>query len=45
MGFVLRAHFICDESHIQHNANAKGLQHLQQGWARPFEMTESERKE
>jgi len=43
MGVVLHAHPVrgdC-ESHIYHNAER--LQYLQQGWARLFETTESER--
>ena len=42
MGVVLHAHLVRDESHIQHNPTER-LQHLQQGWARLVEMSESER--
>ena len=41
MGVVLHAHPVRGESHIHHNAER--LQHLQQCWAKLFEMTESER--
>jgi len=40
MGVVHHAHPVRGESHIQHNAER--LQYLHQGWAKLFEMTESE---
>ena len=41
MGVVLHTHPVRGELQIHHNAER--LQHLQYGWARLFEMTESGR--
>ena len=42
MRLVLHAHPVRGESRMQRNAN-RDVEHLQQGWARLVEMTESER--
>jgi len=42
MGAILHAHPVCSESHIQRNANRE-VATLGEGWARLFQMTESER--
>jgi len=45
MGVYLHQYPVRGKSHIQHNSNREVvlLQHLQKGWAKLVEMTESER--